>query len=469
MEKFSVTLPVSTGIVAAVIFLFFEIIIFPCTMYATSKCAILSLEKRLKKGKSVVLKSISFPVWNDGLLERQTTHRLLLILRMLIMLIPLYLETRISSMELPLVENVFLPEFFEVNPVTDLAHYRNFSRDGTSVGTSTLRNIALTVLERCTKYVKDGWVVASIANLTYLNDGYINRISCLRGTEKRIFRYAWNYLEHETDEWRLSTLSPAPSHSIFNVSANISILIGDRELFPIYPDPYNQGPLSDVRPYFRVESIDVLAHRGFECFGNKGIFAFRRRHDPFDWCQKKNGNFVEFWFPDEFSESLDFSTANIVRQFKKGIIQQVSLIFNISELYSVGTFEFPGSPTFTAEHVINIDSQGVLHVLRGNFEDGIRRILYTRRENRTITITLDKTKSVTTLDGIFVMLLNLELLLVVTFWMSMFFISKMKSRLQEIPASLNGLSRCWARAHCCDSSKEEQFASLPSWSLFGTD
>lgn len=180
----SVALPVSIGIAAAIIFFVFEIIVFPILNYATSKCAVLSIQRRLEKGYHVTVKSLSFPLWSEGLLGGLKTHWLLVLFRIILVLIPVYLESKLVPLKQPSFNTLLLPHTFAVHPVLNWYEYQQRNK----LDIDYLRDIAENIYIRCTSYDEDGWLIALAANVTYLKNGGMKNFSCVEGTQTRVFR-----------------------------------------------------------------------------------------------------------------------------------------------------------------------------------------------------------------------------------------------------------------------------------------
>lgn len=429
------TLPVNTGIVAAIIFFLFEIIIFPITLYATSKVAELSLQSRIESGQTVTVRSIVFPLWGDGLLNGQITHWFLLCLRIIIVAIPVYLETRLEAVEQPLFQTVTLPHTFEVNPVPNWPIYQNTSDDDIMI----LRDNAEEIFSICTAFNGDEWLVASVANITYLENRKIGTINCVKGTEAPVYKKIRTVPDYAEE----STIPSFPPSVQRNISINVSISYGSKDSFASSPDL----DLISIDEYvFRVRSISVKGAPEIECFTENIFHSLSNISSEvlLFMCHNITGNVVDFL--NVGSLWVDFSNG-ATYPFENGTIHNASAVLEVSSLSLVGRLEFPAYPIFTAEHVMNV---GLLfQTLHDSslFEGAVHRVLYTKKDNRSTTVRLEETRSATTLDSVVLIAFLSEIGVVVFAGIVMFLIWRSKIRFQQIPTTLNGLSQCWVYNH----------------------
>lgn len=435
MLDFSLTLQMNTGIVAAIIFFVFEIIIFPITLYATSMVAAISLQNRVESGQTVTVKSIVFPLWGEGLLNGQVTHWILLLFRVIIIAIPVYLETRLKGIEKPLFETVTLPHTFEVNPVTDWTIYQNTSNDAIVI----LRENAEEIFSTCTRFNSEEWLIASVANITYLKNRKIGSILCVNGTEKPVYKR----IRTVPDYAEQSSAMGLPPSVRRNFTIDVSISYGSKDSFPPTPS-LDRRSITDY--VFRVQSVTVRGKSEIECF-TENIFMVLRNLSSLVMtfmCHNITGSVVDFLTVG--TVALDFSN-HATYPFENGTVYNTSSVLEISLLYLVGQLKFPEDPIFTAEHVINVDFLTTTPVDSADFEGKVRRLLYTKKDNRTTSVGLDETISATILDSVVLTAFLLEIAIVVVAGIIMFLIGRSKIRFQQIPTTLNGLSRCWVYNH----------------------
>lgn len=261
MLDFSITLTVSSGIVAAFVFCLFEVLIFPLTLFATSTLAALTMQRRGKKGKPIKIRGIVFPLWSEGLLNGQRTHWILLGIRIIIVGIPVYLETRVQAEEQPLYETVVFPHTFEVNPVTNWVNYMHNAKNNIGM----LRRNAAMIGNRCLHYREDRFVDASVANVSYFLNGQAFKVSCLNGTERRILKARPYDLPEELEEQ-----SRRPDGTLFikgNLSLNISISFGTVDSF----QPTVDSASHDSDLIFRVNRITALNNPHAQCFSENNF------------------------------------------------------------------------------------------------------------------------------------------------------------------------------------------------------
>lgn len=457
MSDFSITVHLSPGIIAAFVFFIFEIVILPLTLFTTSKLAALALQKRLKDGNFIPVRSIIFPLYGEGLLNCQKSHWILLIVRIILVGIPVYLETRLKSRDLPIHQTTILPIAYEVSPKENWVTYANESDDSFSV----LRKTGLQIARRCTSFDRDGWIVASVANVTFLKNMYVDTLSCVNGTEKRILRQVIQVPDHA----EVSNIPSMPVIIRQNITLQVSISYGTVDSFSPSAET---GFVSGYDAAFRVRNLTVLNktkyNSALQCFSEKQLLVLWNISSTIIdvICQNVTGGIVDFQTPS-FSP-IDFSTQSTPSALENGTIYYVTALLNVTVMFLNGRVEFPGHAIFTGEHIVNRGPEVSGYISKlytpAEFQRIIHKILYTKRENRTTVMRLESTEKVTDLDSVFLSVLITEILLVIAAAGAVHFIASFNLKLQDIPTNLNGLSECWARQSLPPDSKGRAYVNL---------
>lgn len=427
-------------------------------MFATSKMAAITLQNRLKSGRPVPIKSIFFPIWGEGLMNSQKSDWILLLVRIIIIGIPVYLETRLKSRDRSTYTGTILPHTYEASPTTNWVKYENKSGDGISV----LRSTGAYIARRCISYDRDGWSVAKIANVTYLKNKNIDTISCVSGTERRLFKYIRELPHHA----QMQNSFGRPPMIIQNITLQFSISYGTFHSFPPSAETVKLST-SGGDTVYRIKNRTVLKKTEYDsalqCYDRNQLTS-----EIYNWsivlhivCQNITGRVVDFQKPpiilyDLFNDSM-------MNNLENGTIHHATALVNITSMDFVGRAEFPGRPMLTAEHIANIGPG--FHYRRlsfspERFQRTINELLYTKHENRKAILRLEITEQVTDLDSVFLTVLVAEIIFVVVVAAVVQFIAGLILKLEDIPTDLNGLSKCWARQFSSSHPEGRKYINL---------
>lgn len=438
MEDFSITVSVNSGVVAAFVFFLFEILIFPLILYGTSTLAALTMQRRGKKGESIRVKSIMFPMWGEGLLSGQKSHLLLLVIRIIVIGIPVYMETRLQAREQPLFKTVVLADAFEINPTTNWVKYEKTAEDDIK----TLRGNAAIIGERCLDFHEDRWLVARAANLSYLAGRYAYGISCLNGTEKRVLKFRPDDLPPELEDDSKRREPFTPFYLRQNLTLGITVSYGSIDSFSAI---FNTTRLQS-NMIFRVRNITVLRDSRVQCFSENNFNILENITSVHlkIMCQMKSGDLFLYLTPGAPNRTVnfDFGLQPLVPLKNRTINTAHKEI--TTRVACPSWVEYMDPPLLTAEHIANIGPDFDLPITGIEFLDLFPRVLFRKKQNRTITIRLNQTKQVTVLDSIFIFGFVTETAFVIVFAVIMFIVARFRLGLEVVPTTLNGLSQCWA-------------------------
>ena len=466
MSNFAIVVPISTGLIAAIIFFIFEVFLFPLIFYATSRMAALSLQRHAEKGQPVRVKSIPFPMWTEGLLAGHRTHWVLFIFRIVLIVISVYLETRLRTEELSRFDTFILPHVFEVNRRADLLTYENYSDEKIW----NLRRDAELVARTCMTYHGDGWVTASDANVSYDKNENLVDFNCMDWTERRIYkRYVINeskdivsifeyffFLAHN------SALHKMLHSGDLTFQANVSF--GTLDAYPASDTfPINRLETPRSKPCYRIENVSLLnSNKTVQCFGPRSLEPLPYRHNRFVhllfMCNNYTSDGVMFWTVNHYKADL---LLQITIPVRNGTLQYASLNFSASSIYVVAHINFSGPPLFTAEHFVTYTIwPNPLPVDEFSFNPLVQRLMYTRKDNRSTNLRLDSKKQVTVLDSVFLSVIISEIIIIAFGGIVMLLISKYYLRIEEIPTTLDGLSHCWVHQDPDIPIRDDKFVSL---------
>lgn len=307
-------------------------------------------------------------------------------------------------MELPIYKTVVIPYTFEVNPYANWFEYELSRNDSIY----HLRNKAEVIFDRCIHYDGDEWLSASVAKLTYFENGELRSIACVNGTERRVFRWVRELPDYLNGSIYRST------HQFLKdlyVNVTLSISYGTPQS---YPQDLQATYFSPSDLLFRVENVSVH-NVEIECFAEDSFNIAKTTDDVYVelMCQRTIGKFVDFISVRSGSVRYDFESKALPSLLKNGSKKYSTSAFQISPLIFVGRVEFPGPPVFTAKHMVNTESYFITPLTQADAESKIRRLLYTKKENRTTNIRLSETKTVTVLDSVSIFVFSIEIILAV--------------------------------------------------------
>lgn len=197
--------PIGPGPVAAIVFVLFELVLLPIVMDSTTKASSLLIQRQGLKNEAILVRSIPFGPWGDGLIGyRRPLQLLLLIVRITCIVIPVYLETKLDFVERPSpiqLRHAFVPKSSFEQKKFDNMTYLSGSKLASRL---------------CTYIDEDDWLVGRIANSSMTNafgEPEFEKIQCMQSTEERMFRAlissgpgdgSWNL----TEELEISGIVP---------------------------------------------------------------------------------------------------------------------------------------------------------------------------------------------------------------------------------------------------------------------
>eukprot|EP00737_Agarophyton_chilense_P001873 gb/GEZJ01002120.1/.p1 GENE.gb/GEZJ01002120.1/~~gb/GEZJ01002120.1/.p1 ORF type:complete len:488 (-),score=48.44 gb/GEZJ01002120.1/:4192-5655(-) len=433
-------LPFGNGVTAAIIFLLFELVVFPVLLDATAKVAYFFIYARAKRGNQIQVEALKFPFWSEGLFHRNRSHLFLLVLRIVCIAFPVYLETRLISREVPTHVSTGFRNAFVVSPQDDWDQYQ----DRFEVPILILRENSERVFDECVQSDGDNWVSGRVANVTYAPNKYIQSLECVDGTAKRVFRQVDELppFVHSSD-----TVGYASRHEN-NITVLISWIEGPLAAFAPSPGrSLREGVVDDddVRMMFEVQNITVTNLKGIECFTSRSLqSSFTDDGIVMSlMCQNVTGRNVDYYM------SAESAVINAINNETRGINANATTTTMVTgrvdaSLFFVGRLQFENEILLNAGHFPNVDFITVLPFGVQDFRSVLRRVLYTRADNITVSVPGEKVAIRTILDEKFITIAAAEIVLVLLFGMTVQFLWRKRYRHHARPNTVDGLSKCWA-------------------------
>ncbi|CAN8076038.1 unnamed protein product [Agarophyton chilense] len=425
------TLPFGTGVVTAFIFAFLELFLIPILMHATSTLASIFVVKHVAKGKTVLVKPVRYPLWNEGLFQRQASHAALFLIRLVCLSIPVYLETRFISESNRLLVSKVLPSAYIPEPKDLDVTPSQISND---IFNSHMFPTEL--FYRCTFINDDGWLVARTVNVTDSRPDRRN-VQCVKDSEQIIYR-------------NLERLQP---YQQFSDGGSISLetpivkleVRRDEGLFKAFP-PWPGIKSKPHREFVQVKNVTVLSAIGLECSFwrsplelNFDASESHAKHNSFV-CQNVTMNVVDYFFVST-ADMLQKSNANVWKRSSNGGMVTKSYTVSV-DLQFIGSLEFKDRILVSAATFIR---QAWTPDSTHGFPSALRTMLYTRTNNYTVNVPGNKIKESVRLDNVVLIVGSAEVVSILALWVISSVYQEMKRKSMQKINTVDGLSRCWWR------------------------
>lgn len=310
-------------------------------------------------------------------------------------------------------------------------------------------------------YDSDGWVVGSVANLTYLDNRYLDNVGCVNGTERRLFRSVNDVPDYAVQ----SNVTFIPPRVERNFTLSVEVAYGALDAFPKSVET-DRIAISDEA--YRVEDVSVVWPEDnidddeLQCFTENQLKSLNNISSVIlsIICQNTSTTSIDgiVDFLVIGTHEFDFSS-NVTTPLKSddgqssttqnASVQSVEIgtaTLIVSSMFLISRMKFPHNdePLFTAADIANVDFFTPLPLTPLDFEQSVQRLMYIKQDNLTVSAQRDERETVTVLDTVFVVVAAAEVALVLIFATAMFVIGRIKLKGIEMPTTLNGLSQCWA-------------------------
>lgn len=430
-----ISVPFGIGIVVAFFFFLFELIVFPMLFYSTTILASLFMTRKKKKEEPYFSGPMKFPLWSEGLMRYQMTHICILLIRVLLITVPVYLEYQLESQKNTIYKN--LPLAFLPKPISNISlpgilrnpdNYRKFEVDS---------SIAF---YRCSTFDEEGWLVASIAKAT-LHNGQIGSISCIPKSETRIYKKI--------------SISEKISNISFETISCINVFSGTQE----------DVSIQSTAHLFLTQRGDKNKKNEAECFLP---FSFRSENVPLEihvyglTCQKSENDYISFF---RILKCISVGSSKIDSQAKKywELLtdcnqKKVSMEAKIEcQVHSIAAVKFMNGISITAMHLYVSTHFSSLYRESNLYIAFIRttaKVLYTRAENYSVELEGDSFDNTAISDRILI-IGAVETSVILVFTTVMWYISSCTNLVCYKPNTLNGLSKIWASSEAVEVSNSE--------------
>ncbi|KAI0560142.1 hypothetical protein FGB62_124g025 [Gracilaria domingensis] len=365
--------------------------------------------------------------------------------------IPVYLDVGLEArrgVELQTYPHAFVLD----SKREDVASYEN--KFGISI--EDLNEQSKKVYRRCTKVDADGWLVASLGNLTVQENG--DQVECIPNTQRKVFRSIGN-------------MEALQNYSNYEreIVMKFSWLSGPREALPnnlvsqFDRDPCKLVDNDDV--FFLITNWTLVGSSGLECFpiDRYGI-------DCMIWpqfvCQNLAGSVSEYWISEQsgIKEVVRSEAVNELLTSKTGTQN--------ATMYYMETLEFEDDGVISAAHFANpgvytrwfcdVCGDHPFLFVRKSFYSALEIILYTRIDNATLRVPGTQFGRTVISDHV-VILGVLEVVIVLLFGICMWlYLWTRRAKVQK-PNTLNGLSEVWSVSNECseyDGRRERRRITL---------
>ncbi|KAI0557595.1 hypothetical protein FGB62_285g01 [Gracilaria domingensis] len=305
------------------------------------------------------------------------------------------------------------------------------------------------VYDRCTRVDADGWRIATLANVSFLENGR-QRVECIPGTEKKAFRTIGNkdalrnYSKHEND-----------------VVMTISWVEGAAEAFPT--DSFLRNRDYSGSGYM-VTSLELDHDRDLECFPQISLETNELFPDslylPSFLCQKVNGTLVQYFFGLPATLATTLTT---ISEEKINLLTKKNGTVAVTMRY-IETLQFEKDMVINAGQIANSEPRASEWDSYGEYCDScsghrgvsvrqhlhslLGRLLYTRADNVTLEVPSAQF-DVTVIPNKLLIIGTVEVGGVLLFGLFMYVLLEWCDL--QMPNTLNGLSEVWAVSN--DSSE----------------
>lgn len=368
--------------------------------YSTSILASLFLYRNARKGNDVVINNMKFPLWSEGLSRHQTSHFYLLAIRIVLIAIPVYLETTLDSRDDPEMVSKTVAHAFVPQPVDDWFTYQ--LRSGEHI--DSLRRTGLNAFFACTFVDEKGWVWAKVANVTYIHEHDVHQIRCVSSTEQPIYS-----LTEATVKYGLEN----EQYLKMNVSWTEG-RVADFHQALVLKGKFGREALPNETA-FRIHNLVALNDTAVEC--HVPLTVLTRFSKPWrGWCQKEGPIGVAFY---SLRVDMDqFPMHNLSYEPRDRGLCGNSCKFRIRNATAVvkiiyrGSFEFKDKILLGAKHMANyVPDYG--SSLRAS--DIARSILYSKASNVTVVTSSGRTLPRTEIEERAIIITISEIVVVLLF------------------------------------------------------
>ncbi|KAI0558665.1 hypothetical protein FGB62_195g01 [Gracilaria domingensis] len=459
-----IELPFGNGITAAILFFVFELVFIPILIDSTSRAASFLVDRRANKDIHIRVSSLPYPLWNEGLLSREWSHLLLFLFRMTCIAIPVYLETRLEYREQPVMVTRSLPNAFVITSKVELPFNEQVLLQNE---TSDFSN----VLNTCSFIDEEGWLVARLANVTYVPGEISIDFRTFPQFEEDFSLddfgnepdYDSGYSPGDETEFETSTHTITSNllYEVFCIDGTEETLFRVIEAENIREtDPYSRDPniTLHLSPEI-VDSFSVVNHlkidaivsdgEGIDCFIPVLTTWFQSGKTLTISCHKKLGKRIFFYTTSAHVDVFREQNSSIVTP-AEALVNIVPESFTVM-LQFVAAIEFKEQIMLDAEFLMKQEDP-VIEELDSSLS-GVSRLyhalgiyLYTKTENESVTMAGESVHERTILDRHVIIIGGIELSVIILFELVVRLCFFCCAHEIQKPNTVEGLSESWSRA-----------------------
>ncbi|KAI0558233.1 hypothetical protein FGB62_225g010 [Gracilaria domingensis] len=295
---------------------------------------------------------------------------------------------------------------------------------------------AVIVYDQCTKMDGNGWLTATVANVT-APSGSRGKVQCIEDTRKPLYRSLPNVEAIEN-----------PSKYEHVIGLGITWIEGPRREFPNDLSGYDIPQNATV---FRIQNLSMLNAQGFNCVNNKILHEPSRSpvESVSPICEKVSGNVTEFYGTKDInftSTPQQIGTAGN----ESSLIRTMNATMELRTFY-VERLQFKDT-RLTAEQLMKASFALPSPRNLALFYYVLRSFWYTRASNVTVEVNGAESRR-TEIGNFFIALGLTEVVFVLLFGLTMLIYTRLRRKEIEMPNTLNGLAEIWAQSNASCTQK----------------
>ncbi|KAI0556803.1 hypothetical protein FGB62_399g00 [Gracilaria domingensis] len=301
---------------------------------------------------------------------------------------------------------------------------------------STSEAEAVIVYGQCTKMDGNGWLTATVANVTRPSRSR-EKVQCIEDTRKPLYRSLPNVEAIEN-----------PSRYEHVIGLGITWIEGPRREFPNDLSGYDIPQNATV---FRIQNLTMLNAQGFNCVNDKILYEplYRPLESVSPICEKVSGNVTEFYGTKDVnftSTPQQIGTAGN----ESSLIRTMNATIELRTFY-VERLQFKDT-RLTAEQLMKATYGLPSPRNLALFYYVLRSFLYKRARNVTVEVNGDESRR-TEIENLVIVLGLIEVVFVLLSGLTMLIYTRLRRKEIETPNTLNGLAEIWAQSNASSAQK----------------
>lgn len=430
-----VEIPIGQGPITAIVFILFEVILLPILVDSTTKASSLLIQREGLKNKSILVKSIPFAPWSDGLLNHRSSMQvLLLIIRIICIVLPVYLETKLIYIQKP--SPVQLLDAFVPKSSSERIKFDN---------QTYLRGSQL-ASELCTYVDDNDWLVTRVANSSRASvSGRVDfkYMQCIQGTEKRSFRVSKIYKTQNstwnvTDDLTISGIVPKfESNGIFEFfgTTNVRNVNTSSKNFQV---SCLHGTIEHDELILTWHHIGGLTAHIFMISARESYETTSERSDSIETLKNHQSPGDEYRISFHPSNLyFKYASPALIFKFQDAVLFDSRVFIDIIQKNFVAYLSIP------QEAMCLVTDAAKIKLLKSLSHD----LLYLHESDFTVTSRTQNLKSYTIIKKEIIVISAVEVMCILIFgiFINILFVMKIHSC---PPNTFSGVSKAWMNARC---------------------